>query len=467
MKMTRRSHLFLFVLLCFALVAHSDAFFRKKKADNQTPPIVTKSSKHPRPAVIPHDIRGDLGLVGEAGHYLWTYIASCRLYIWAITGYSMDEKLTVYCVSILCNILYCLIVLVGFYFLPRDFMLVVGLFTSTIGPSLVLFVLGFIVLSIAFMAFYPMYTVACIWLFNFARSQFVQRLGLMLKLDIDGDGSVNWSDALAWAGKTKWGSRLGLNQLHDQICASRKHSLIDVIAECIERQEDKIVKHMERILSTSSLQSNGKVNSFSAQSDSKTDDYMNLREELESMLDKNFGDKNAFRTVPAPSPESTALESAWDGAEPDAARRRRLLTGASRADSIYKLQRRASLPARVPDIGSDPTRLAMLPRQGGKDGTSTEGTRTEGCPTLSSQKPDDAVPWLHRSAKGVKSPDTADGIDLCSPTENAGCVEKTTERGALLGVSGGGSQGGASRPATAGPVRSGGDAERSVGVCAT
>eukprot|EP00291_Cryptomonas_curvata_P027303 CAMPEP_0172162414 /NCGR_PEP_ID=MMETSP1050-20130122/6657_1 /TAXON_ID=233186 /ORGANISM="Cryptomonas curvata, Strain CCAP979/52" /LENGTH=246 /DNA_ID=CAMNT_0012832399 /DNA_START=111 /DNA_END=847 /DNA_ORIENTATION=+ len=208
-----------------------------------------------RSAAIKEEVKNELGLVGEAGHYLWTYLSSRWLYIWVTTGYSFDEKLTIYCVSILCNVLYCLTMLIGFIFLPRDLMLLIGLFTATIGPSLVLFILGTIAISILFMAFYPMYTVAIIWSFNFIRSHFMQKLALTLELDVDGDGTVNWSDAIAWAGKTKWGSRLGMNFLHDQLLYFRTKSVTEFISERIDQQEEKIIKHIERIISSRSADS--------------------------------------------------------------------------------------------------------------------------------------------------------------------------------------------------------------------
>lgn len=363
--------MFLYLILVLAMLPESDAFFKRKKVDPQT--IYTVNSKSPKPSIAQP---GELGLVGDAGHYLWTYISSCRLYVWALTGYSLDEKLTVYGVSILCNVLYCLLVLIGFYFLPRDFMLLVGLFTCTIGPSLVLFVLGFMALSIAFMAFYPMYTVAFIWLFNFARSQFMQRLGLMLKLDIDGDGTVNWSDALAWAGKTKWGSKLGLKQLHEQMSSRRKQSLVEFIAQCIERQEDKIVKHIERILGSSSPQSLDRKESYSAlsnivaeskselgqlpeSSNSSTLEYAHKGEyTLSNTDDDHVYPPNAFpvsssETSKYPSDRSTVQEviDAWKlnhvPADASLSRRQR-----------SKRQRRATLPATFPAISLDHSELA-------------------------------------------------------------------------------------------------------------
>jgi hypothetical protein len=41
-----------------------------------------------------------------------------------------------------------------------------------------------------------------------------QKLGLALGLDVDGDGDVDWSDFIAYLGKTRLGSRLGFQRLH-------------------------------------------------------------------------------------------------------------------------------------------------------------------------------------------------------------------------------------------------------------
>jgi hypothetical protein len=113
--------------------------FKKKQADTRP-----KTERSVRPAAVQRDINRDLGLVGVAGHYLWTYLSSRRLYIYVTTGYSSDDR---FCA------MYCMIMLVGFVFLPRELMLLIGLFTAAIGPSLVLFILGIAGGSIACMAF--------------------------------------------------------------------------------------------------------------------------------------------------------------------------------------------------------------------------------------------------------------------------------------------------------------------------
>jgi len=104
-----------------------------------------------------------------------------KFYIKLLTGYKLDEALTVWMLSILCNMTYCILVFLGpsvfyanmhtctharthkhshtpththtptctctlcetgFMYVPRNVMLVVGLLTCAIGPALVLVVLG-------------------------------------------------------------------------------------------------------------------------------------------------------------------------------------------------------------------------------------------------------------------------------------------------------------------------------------
>ena len=326
------------------------AFFRKKSVDSE--PKAKKPTQHDAFIWLK---KSNLGLVGDAGHYLWTHIESSKLYIWAFTGYSLDEKLTVYFVSILCNVLYCCLVLIGFYFLPRDFMLVVGLLTCTVGPSLVLFVLGLIGLSVALMAFYPMHTVAIIWIFNFARSQFMQRLGLMLKLDIDGDGSVNWSDAIAWIGNTSWGAKLGFRKLHDQICSSRSQTLVEFFNQCIARHEENMVNHLEKMFCIHAIVPVTPHDSIEDGDSASTDSSRKFNQQFSKALEHSGSDWPQFSGMceEQPHPPSTPC-MAPAGARPPSGG---ALSGTSpiirhalqlRSGGVLRLRRRGPTPLTQP-----------------------------------------------------------------------------------------------------------------------
>ena len=122
--------------------------------------------------------------------------------------------MTVWCLSVTCNILYCVLVFMGFIYIPRNVMLVIGLFTAAIGPALVLVLLGALGAACICMAFYPMCTVAGMWSFFFLQSQFFQRLGVVLDLDVNGDGVCDFWDFLDWLGSTRVGRLFGIDHIH-------------------------------------------------------------------------------------------------------------------------------------------------------------------------------------------------------------------------------------------------------------
>ena len=54
----------------------------------------------------------DLGLVQVAGHILFDYLKDYKFYIKLLTGYKLDEELTVWMLSIVCNMT-CMLVFLG------------------------------------------------------------------------------------------------------------------------------------------------------------------------------------------------------------------------------------------------------------------------------------------------------------------------------------------------------------------
>ncbi len=149
-------------------------------------------------------------------------------------GIKLDEQSTVLVVSVICNLLYCTAILLGFLWFDRNLMLVVVLLTFAIGPVIIFVILGLGVAFIVLMAFCPMITVAGIWFFHFLHSNAIQNLGKWLKLDEDKDGTVDIADFVAWAAEKWWGKWLGMTLLKSEIDAARAKSLDAIIKKCID-----------------------------------------------------------------------------------------------------------------------------------------------------------------------------------------------------------------------------------------
>jgi len=191
----------------------------------------------------------DLGLVQIAGTYLWDYIKPYRLSIRLLTGYHLDKYSTVWTLSVVCNVIYCLLMLAGFLVVPRNVMLFVGLFTATIGPALVLVILGTLSVALACMAVYPMWTVMSVWTFFFVQSHFFQRVGILLGLDVNGDGQVDFWDWVDWLASKRVGKMLGLASLHaygKRLAAS--NSWIEEMDTRFERIEKRTLATIEKVL---------------------------------------------------------------------------------------------------------------------------------------------------------------------------------------------------------------------------
>ncbi len=66
-----------------------------------------------RDCAAPAVAKPDLGLVHVAGHILFDYLKEYEFYIKLLTGYKLDQDLTVWMLSIVCNMTYCILVLLG------------------------------------------------------------------------------------------------------------------------------------------------------------------------------------------------------------------------------------------------------------------------------------------------------------------------------------------------------------------
>lgn len=165
-----------------------------------------------------------------------------RFYMYMIIG-KFNEESTVLLVSSLCNVLYGIFVLVGFWLLPRERMLLITALTVYIGPALILLFIGGFVLLIVSFALYPVSAVFAVWVWFFLSSHLAQVIGKYLGLDDDEDGNVDILDLLHYFAKMSWGECIGLLKLHAYLKQIRK----DPLEEIRERLDDLVARYNETI----------------------------------------------------------------------------------------------------------------------------------------------------------------------------------------------------------------------------
>lgn len=151
-----------------------------------------------------------------------------KFYIFMTIGTLPEEQSTIALVNTLCNVLYGILVWLGFLWLPRTFMLIVTLLTLTIGPALVLILLGTIGLALAACALYPVTSVACLWVFFFCTSHLAQAIGRELGLDGNRDGEVNFLDFLHELSESRLGGALGLRTLYSVLKDANRNHLQEI-----------------------------------------------------------------------------------------------------------------------------------------------------------------------------------------------------------------------------------------------
>lgn len=98
--------------------------------------------------------------------------------------------------EVLANLGFSAVMLWGFYYLPPDAMLLVGLITFIFGPALVLLLLNLVGVVFFIAGHSPMIFVALLFCLAFLRSRLWQSIGRSLGLDRDGDGKITWHDAI-------------------------------------------------------------------------------------------------------------------------------------------------------------------------------------------------------------------------------------------------------------------------------
>jgi hypothetical protein len=108
----------------------------------------------------------------------------------------LSEEMIAQLLTAVGNLGFCAILTLGFFHLPPDVMLVVGLVTFIIGPALFLVFLRVVGAVCSLAAGSPALYVLLLFVVSFSRSQLAQTLGKRLGLDVTGDGRVTWRDAL-------------------------------------------------------------------------------------------------------------------------------------------------------------------------------------------------------------------------------------------------------------------------------
>lgn len=114
-KVARKYALPLLVLLLSASAVGADGFLGLfgKREEGRSADLAARGAartrgsagKAGRASTEPSALRANLGLVQMAGHFLFEYLKDYKFYIKLLTGYKLDEELTVWALSITCNIL--------------------------------------------------------------------------------------------------------------------------------------------------------------------------------------------------------------------------------------------------------------------------------------------------------------------------------------------------------------------------
>ena len=120
-----------------------------------------------------------------------------KFYLYMTLGFVPKQADFVVATSTLCNLLYVMMLVGGFFMLPRTRMLVITLLTFAVGPALVLIATGATGAFLALAAFRPMYTALAIWIVAFLSSRIFQSVAVYLGLDQDNDGDVDW--CVSWS----------------------------------------------------------------------------------------------------------------------------------------------------------------------------------------------------------------------------------------------------------------------------
>ena len=127
----------------------------------------------------------------------------------------------------LSNLIYIGAILMGYYYLPRDLMLVIGFCTFAVGSAFVEAALDVLGLVITWASLNPLPFTIVIWLILLLRSRLLQRVALWLGLDKDDNGRFDWKDVIGYFGSSELGQRLSLPTMHRRLCEWSEEQLLD------------------------------------------------------------------------------------------------------------------------------------------------------------------------------------------------------------------------------------------------
>ena len=102
------------------------------------------------------------------------------------------------------NLGFCVLVTLGFMYLPSDAMLIVSLVTILVGPAFILFILRILGGLLYIAANAPILYVLGLFIVALLRSKLWQWIGMRLGWDKDGDGQVSLRDAIIWLRSADW-----------------------------------------------------------------------------------------------------------------------------------------------------------------------------------------------------------------------------------------------------------------------
>jgi len=165
-----------------------------------------------------------------------------------MTFFNLSKEMVAQLIGMAANLGFCAVLLLGFYYLSPDVMLVVGLLTFFIGPILVLLCLDLAVGVFILAANNPLGFVLLISLLAFLRSKIGQAVGRSLGLDVTKDGTVGYRDLLAAVQGNSWYQGLkeklaagGFTQLYDvETVLAERPATIESVHERIDGLEKKL-----------------------------------------------------------------------------------------------------------------------------------------------------------------------------------------------------------------------------------
>ena len=70
----------------------------------------------------------------------------------------LDEEVLTQFIEVTCNLIYCIAMISGYFFLPNEVMLIIGIITFWIGPLIVFAFMSIIFFALYILSIYPTYS---------------------------------------------------------------------------------------------------------------------------------------------------------------------------------------------------------------------------------------------------------------------------------------------------------------------